>query len=323
MTTVGHSERTWNDLLTKVKLLNELLWEGNCPEPQVSLWLNNFSGSVEDVDAERLHALHLATNVSYYGLREIRQLLQCMYRDHVRRQILWDLNLPAGPRSKSEVEQEFNADLARTYFLGMGNPAESGTHLLYYFRQENQLSKRRFLNEQQIFTSSVRDPKARFADPRLKRLIFLDDVCGSGQQSVQYSRGILSDIREVASRTGQDVECVYLVLFGATEGIEFARTYSAFDRVAAVSEMGVASKTYSPTSYAFRHCPTEVEMDRSRAIAQHYGAGLDVDHPLGYRDGELLLAFHHNVPDNTLPIIWFDEGGHPWNPLIRRAPKIY
>ena len=35
---------------------------------------------------------------------------------------------------------------------------------------------------------------------------------------------------------------------------------------------------------------------------------------LGFEDSQLLIGFHHNTPDNTLPIIWFDEpGGVPWN----------
>ena len=36
---------------------------------------------------------------------------------------------------------------------------------------------------------------------------------------------------------------------------------------------------------------------------------------LGYRDSQLLIGFQHNTPDNTLPIIWYDEqAGRPGNP---------
>lgn len=32
---------------------------------------------------------------------------------------------------------------------------------------------------------------------------------------------------------------------------------------------------------------------------------------------------HHNTPDNTLPIIWFDEDKSMWTPIFRRYNKNY
>jgi len=46
-------------------------------------------------------------------------------------------------------------------------------------------------------------------------------------------------------------------------------------------------------------------------------------HSLGFDDSQLLIGFHHNTPDNTLPIIWFDEPGQAsWKPIFRRYPKL-
>ena len=46
-------------------------------------------------------------------------------------------------------------------------------------------------------------------------------------------------------------------------------------------------------------------------------------HALGFEDSQLLLGFHHNIPDNTLPIMWFDGPDRvPWKPIFRRYPKL-
>ena len=44
---------------------------------------------------------------------------------------------------------------------------------------------------------------------------------------------------------------------------------------------------------------------------------------LGFRNGQLLLSLHHNTPNNTLPIIWYDEDGIEWTPIFKRYNKVY
>ena len=82
--------------------------------------------------------------------------------------------------------------LAETRFLGIGNPSESGTHLLYYFRQENQLAPSLFVHPHELFDKLRENRATTF---RLKRLIFLDDFCGSGTQACRYSRRLLPKLR--------------------------------------------------------------------------------------------------------------------------------
>jgi len=44
---------------------------------------------------------------------------------------------------------------------------------------------------------------------------------------------------------------------------------------------------------------------------------------LGWGDCQLLLGFYHNTPDNTLPVIWYDEDEINWYPIFRRYNKKY
>jgi hypothetical protein len=39
------------------------------------------------------------------------------------------------------------------------------------------------------------------------------------------------------------------------------------------------------------------------------------DHWLGYKGGGSLCVFHNTVPNNTLPLIWYDKDGAGWAPL--------
>jgi hypothetical protein len=51
----------------------------------------------------------------------------------------------------------------------MGNPAESGTHLLYYFRQVNNINKDLFIDQSKVDLS----------DTQIKRYIYIDDMIKS------------------------------------------------------------------------------------------------------------------------------------------------
>ena len=78
-----------NQLLTaKIKVLNELIWEYRCTQPQIDAWLENFQGASATVEEERIAALHAVSHLTYYGLPEIRELLVALYRDYVRQPLV-------------------------------------------------------------------------------------------------------------------------------------------------------------------------------------------------------------------------------------------
>ena len=56
-------------------------------------------------------------------------------------------------------------------------------------------------------------------------------------------------------------------------------------------------------------------------MCEKYGSTLWNMHPLGYKDGQLLLSLFHNTPDNTLPI--FGVENTTWTPIFKRFHKIY
>jgi hypothetical protein len=58
-------------------------------------------------------------------------------------------------------------------------------------------------------------------------------------------------------------------------------------------------------------------------MARHYGQVLFPGHAAGYKDGQFMLGFTHNTPDNTLPIFWDEGRKTPWNPIFVRYDKVY
>lgn len=307
-------------LKTKIKRLNELLWENQTQWPAVEEWLQNFTADTAGQPSEQLNALHLLSQFMYFGGREMRGLLHAMYRDLYRYPIIEHLRRGHQDTTEGSVLQPlFDTEKAATRFLGVGNPAESGTHLLYYFRQENQLDKELFINPHEIYTTDATTGATILRYPSVSRYVFLDDMCGSGKQARAYSKDLVVNLK----RAKADAQVCYYVLFGTTAGLDRIRTDTQFDRIEAVVELDETFKCFSNDSRYFSTAVTGVDKAFAKGLCERYGALLWPGHPLGYDDGQLLLGFQHNTPDNTLPVFWYEYPHiRPWRAIFKRYPKL-
>lgn len=313
-------------LLERVKLLSEAVWEGRIDDQSLDAWLGNFRTADGDEDAEaELHALYLLSHFIYFGNRQMRELMRVLYRDIYRYPIVESIRRQNGDTTDAgDIHRRFAEALNKTLFLGVGNPSESGCHLLYYFRQENGLSKERFIHTHRILTRQAANEEAGAAVslslryPDVDRYVFIDDFCGSGHQGREYSRDIVEEIKSLNPLA----EVSYFVLVATQKGMSVLKQDTRFDRVACVFELDSSFKCFSPES---RYFPYEgIDIGKVRQLCERHGQQLVPAAPLGYGDCQLLLGFHHNTPDNTLPIFWYDEpGGVRWSPVFRRYPKIY
>lgn len=308
------------DYLFKIKVLNETLWEMRVTDSIVSKWINNFY--IEgDGERNKVHALHLLSCFSYFGITEIRELLVALYRDLFKYHLIQKIRRDNGDTTDSNfIHENFIAQLEQTRFLGIGNPSESGTHLLYYFRQENNLSKKLFINTHEIFTREASTGNYILRDDKIKHYVFIDDLCGSGTQAIQYSRQILEHLREL----NDESILHYHVLFATKDGLEKIKSESKFDIAKAVFELDESYQCFSDKSRYFTNTPKEIDHNYALTMAEQYGRLLWPIHPLGYKNGQLLLGFCYNIPDNTLPIFWYGQATkNPWTPIFKRYHKIY
>jgi hypothetical protein len=317
----------WDSLRKRILVLNERAWDGRLEWPTVQRWLENFDGgSGIDVATERLHALYLLSQIMYFGGREIRVLLRALFTNLVLVPLIQLARHRLGDtRDEQAVAEELNKCLHKTRFLGVGNPSESGVHLLYYFRQENGLPKRLFLDAASIFSRSTANGKSEviLRDNAVERYIFLDDLCGSGETAEKYSEDLLPRILSA----GENVELHYYSIFATSKGLDRVRQKSLFvERCGAVYELDDTYKSLSDVSRYLSVLPATIDRTTLLKINAHYGNIVCPGHAAGFEDGQLLLAFNHNTPDNTLPIIWRDqENGSPvpWNSALKRYPKVY
>jgi hypothetical protein len=306
-------------MMAKIKTLSESIWDKHATEPEISDWLSNFTGRSSDTSTEQLHALYLLSNFIYFGSRQIRELLRAVFRDLYKYPIVELIRKSNGDTVDCTfIELEFTTQLRQTRFIGVGNPSESGYHLLYYFRQENSIPKTNFIHAHEVF-SRASNMTTVLRSPQVKRYIFIDDFCGSGNQGINYSTDVVSHIKSL----DPDSFVAYYMLFGTTNGIKRIRKCTQFDDVQSVFELDNSFKLFEATSRYFSEGFEGINKQVAQDICSTYGNILEPTQPLGYSDGQLMIGFHHNTPDNTLPIFWYDGQSVSWKPIFRRYPKIY
>jgi len=311
-----------DELQSKIKTLHGSIWERRADWPQVLDWLDQFDENDDPTADEQLQALRLLSNFMYFGVNEIRALLRSLYRDTFRPQIAKEVRSGLDPSITFDVIGGMvAAELRQTRFVSLGNPSESSALLLYYFRQENCLPKNLFLHGSDIFDLSAvgAGGGVKLQHPDITRYVFIDDLCGSGQQGREYSKKVVTPLKRISP----SVKTYYYPIFGLSDGIDHLRTNTEFDIIYPVVELdptfrafAADSRLYVEPAIADLRLPTE-------ATCRRYGRDLWPAHPLGWEDGQLYIGFAHNTPDNSLPIFWSDHtGAKQWRPIFRRYPKV-
>ena len=310
------------DLYRKIKILNELLWERRVTRPVVDQWLDNFRGDFHSVDTERQHALYLLSKFLFLGRNEVRQLLRSMFVDLVRHPLTLEARAQLKDQGNfDDIHRGFLSRIEATRFLGLGNPAESGTHILYDFRHANEIPLDYFVSPHELFTGSLNDPATDWESSAVNRLIFIDDFCGTGTQAYDMGVKYVPFMQEVARRNGLKIKVWYLTLMATSAGLSTLRKAKIFDRVECVCELDSSYRAFDDDSLYYARLSYDVARVQSEEMARGYGERLQPENPLGFGDCQLLVGFHHNVPDNTLPIISQQQPEIPWYPVFPRDDK--
>ena len=258
-----------DELDQKIMKLSENIWESRVKRPTLEAWLNNFTPSSEEAECEQTHALYLLSNFTYFGVREIREMLKSAYRDKVKNPLVQSIRKQLNnTKSADIILSAFEGEIAATKFLGIGNPSESGTHLLYFFRQENNLPKDYFIHSHQLLKIKrirQRDEistEVSLGLPEVKRYVFIDDVCGSGSQVIKYMTedGSISTMKEL----NPDLEFIYITLVASQKGLKAVRDKGIFDRVETIFELDSSYQCFSENS---RYFPTGLKLPVSKAFA--------------------------------------------------------
>jgi hypothetical protein len=235
----------------RILVLSEKTWENKLSWKDVEVWLNNFDGSTgETKEKEQIHALYILSQFLYFGSKEIRVLLQALYRDLFLIPLIKEIREQnGGLKKKNEIKNKLKNELKKTRFLGIGNPSESGVHLLYYFRQENKLPITLFLDTSQILIRN-KDGNKVLGNSKVLRYVFIDDVCGNGDTAIKYSKNVLTGVKVIY----ENIQFYYLSIFGTKKGLENVQKNSLFNqRCSAVFELEKIIKFYQKIHVILLH----------------------------------------------------------------------
>lgn len=313
------------DQLGTIKKLSTNAWkDADITGTKVDRWLSNFKGECADLQAEHRHAMHLLAQLIFFGKREIDECLRVLFEEHI--------TYPFVQQNKSllptvdGMNKAFQHHLrSSTRFVGVGNPAESGTSFLYRFRQANGLPLMIFstpCDAVEIASDEATPSKLTVSldPPELKHLIFLDDFCGSGTQAPRRLKKLVNALRS----HHKSVRVSYFLLFSTQAGLETLRGTNLFDEVCPVMIFDNDYKAFCANSHHYRAALPNLDQAVARQMMQHYGRKL-VDNPLdalGFGDCQLLVSFEHNTPNNTLPVIWAENSEIPWHAVFPRVEKV-
>ena len=313
----------------KIKDLNGVLWEGRLSHIKLEEWLGNF-----ELEEEKDAALYLLSKFVFFNEKNIRMLLVALYRDLYKYPIIEKIRKANGHTlDETFIKKEFKKIQNTTLFACVGDTSESSSHLQYPFRQENKISK-------SLFVEYERKGSAKIARP-LTHCVFIDDFCGTGEQ-VTTNMEVKDKITYLRTNY-PSIRIFYYTLIATMKGMERVIKTGIFDEVDSVYELDESFECFSSKARIFdddclfdknmikKMCKKYgtklmkhfiVEVQRSVLPEGHLRKLADY-HSLGFCNCQLLVGMNHNVPDNTLPIIWYDEDHALWKPIFKRANKIY
>lgn len=299
--------------LRTIVLLDRQIWHENISELFVKQWLAQFTGRQADADEEQKLMLRLVSRFMYFGKSEIEVLCRSLYAEHLIYPMVHEFRLENDDLKDAQlIEDAIREQLQRTIIVAPGNPAESATHLLYSFRVANQLSPEMFVPSADLLNSD-NDEYAH-----IKRVVIVDDLCATGGTAKRYHADVIQPL--ISQYPG--LKILYLTLFATARGLREAskllETRSAMLLDDSYVCFGPQSRYFTSNGASIKHSP---DVTTARAICRTYGRELYRQHPLGYGNSQLLLGFAHNIPNNTLPVIWNRGPNQTWRPFIQRRGK--
>jgi hypothetical protein len=321
MDAINYSSK-FEEYRQKILHLNQYAWDNDKTWGEIETWLNNFNGkfiSFEQRDREKLLALHLLSNFNYFSQDMVRQMLKSCYEEL--------LVIPLKQKIRREnndtldidfIRCKFEVELSQTKFIGAGNPSESGTHLLYFFRQMNELSTENFCDFHESFTEDhLGNIKLRPLNTT-KRFVFFDDLVASGEQLTKFTVNRVKKIKE----SHPDIEIHFMSMFATAKALKKINASEAFDGNAkTLFILDESYKAFGKKSRYFKNrtTPSKTKLKGFSGLYSQLLVGSE-RHKHGYNASQLMLGFSYNTPDNTLPIFWKEK--EYFVPIFKRFRKM-
>jgi len=284
---------------------NKYLLDDCLSEKKIIMWLENFNGEFSDESTEKEIALDLLRHFLYYSEDEIRHLCKTALSMLKYEKLREDPQRYLGDKPRL---------LLSTYLQGciysyIGYLSESSSHLLYPLRQECGIMLSQIVEPGRLSTKKVKECLSENC-----ALVFLDDFCGTGQTGLKFWKSCAQKIQKNHPKN----KIYYLALVAMEMGISRISDHTKFKMISPV----ILNEEYRVFSDLSRVFPDRKKREIAKRVCGGYSDRLEgKDYKYGFGNSQVLVGFHHNIPDNTLPIFW--SNSHGWEPLFRRKRKRY
>ncbi|MCA9805979.1 MAG: hypothetical protein KC777_28620, partial [Cyanobacteria bacterium HKST-UBA02] len=248
-------------------------------------WIGQFR------EHERLPMLKLLRSLEFFTYRRLRTIeIPEMYDKIIAR-----TDLPSIAQIKHSPD--------RIVFVAFGSsPAKSSSVLLHTMT----LSKGARIPSGMILWYETLQAHL-VANPKIEHIILVDDILGSGETLVSS----LDQIGQLMKDRHVSLSCV-----GTTDAVNSSMITHRYNFASfTVLANHAFNRCFSIDAGIFDSIDESVQ---AMEIARTYGSSLCNLHPLGFDNGQLLVTFYENCPDNSLPILWYDEH-EDWRPLFPRS----
>jgi len=296
---------SYNTLIDTFKRIVSTAWNiGNrIHQPSIDRWLDNFTGEaiytgddevkkIKAIEREKQIALFLLCNFVYYNENEIKHLVKIMLNKYIH-------NVFTSERREKITDDDLDILIQKTQFTFLGNISESSSYLLYLFRQENELSKRCFIE-----TNAT------------EYIVFIDDFSLTGSQAHDYIIDKMKDKNLIKNKR------IYILLMITTK--ESIITLKQIPNVTIIPciVLDDKSEAFSTSSIIFTGYKNSCK-EEAKKICEHYGKKITLNNnsALGFGGNGYLFGAYYNIPDNTLPIFWSSQNN--WQYFFKRYNKIY
>lgn len=272
----------YNTMMDGIRNRIHYCWNDCIKLNDIEEWLDNFQGKVFDVDNEKILALMLLNNFIYLSHNEVLHLCRVIFYEYMH--------------TIAVEGQDYNKVINHTTFYPIGNPSESSSLVMYFFRIANDIPKDRF------------DYYPRVANNE-NRVVFIDDISSSGQQAGKY-------IKKYLETHGAEKKYIsYMTLIGTKEAAKIFKELNVNFKSACLLDSRM--KLFSDNSYTKFNNDERIILCK---FVKDYKNEVNWC-PLGYKNSELALGFYYNVPDNCLPIFWSEHDR--WKSIFKRFHKKY
>ena len=186
---------------------------------------------------------------------------------------------------------DFGGEHRRIVFVPIGSPGSGSNYLMRVLAA---------LRDRSVSTTTLADLRT-LTEGDVDVIVFVEDFSGTGQTLREWWELNESIILPL------NAQIVVGVLLASIRAVQHIQSFAT---LIAVEQLGDEADVFSGDHPLFDESAghTLLEYCESTACPPHFVRG--------FGDCGLLVALKHGCPNNSLPILWYSDGG--WRPLFHR-----